>query len=86
MIHCGAMRAAEQALLYVVPSERGMLVMVSLVANGYIPSGTGVPLAMALAVPDVVSAVASPKMTLITAMRAAVLTEGRGIAAQYHWG
>jgi hypothetical protein len=35
MIHVDEIRAAEQALAYVVPSVRGMLVIVSLTANGY---------------------------------------------------
>ena len=63
MIHCGAMRAAEHALSYVVPSVRGMPVIVSFVENGYFPSGTGLPLATAFAGPEAVSTRARPATT-----------------------
>src|SRR3954462_12930456 len=49
MIQVDEMRAAEQALAYVVPSVRGMLLIVSLTAKGYCPAAAGVPCATAAA-------------------------------------
>src|SRR4051794_38842221 len=74
MIHCGAIREAEQPLLYVVPSGRGMFVMVSLVANRYWPSAAGVPSATALAGPSVES---SSARVPAAASAAAVATRSR---------
>src|SRR6478609_864104 len=49
MIQVGEISAAEQALLYHVPSGRGMWFMVNFTANGYWPGAAGVPSATAAA-------------------------------------
>jgi hypothetical protein len=60
MTHCGAMRAAEHALSYVVPSVRGMPVIGELRRERVLPVGHGVAVGHRVRGPEAVNTRARP--------------------------